>query len=160
MENLKSNEFYKQWQIVSRWISETLNSLTDEDLKKTISPGRNHGVWILGHLIQSEDELSKYLGKGEYIFPENERLFGQKNKPGPVSTYPDVPELRKQWETVKAKNDKIISEITDAEWDEPHALIEGSIEDDYFKTKGGCIMNWIVHQTYHIGQLVLLRQKP
>jgi hypothetical protein len=156
MENIKSNEFYKQWKIMSRWISETLKSLTDEDLCKEISPGRNHGVWILGHLIQSEDELSIYLGKGEYIFPEYESLFGQKNKIAPVNSYPDVSVLRNQWETVKVKNDKILSELSDEEWDEPHALIEGALDDDYFKTRGGCVMNWILHQNYHIGQLVLL----
>ena len=157
MDNLKASEFYKQWKIVTWWISEMLNSLSDDELKKTISPGRNHGIWILGHLIQSEDELSTYLGKGGYIFPENERLFGQKNKPGPVESYPDIQVLRKQWVNVVSKNDKILSEITDAEWDEPHAFIEGYIENDYFKTKGGCVMNWIIHQTYHIGQLVLLK---
>jgi hypothetical protein len=157
INNLKAYELYKQWKITAWWISETLKSLSDEDLKKEISPGRNHGVWILGHLIQSEDELSKYLGKGDYLFPENEKLFGQKNKPGPVSSYLGIPVLRTQWEAVAGKNDKILSELTDAEWDEPHALIEGSIDEDYFKTKGGCVMNWILHQTYHIGQLVLLR---
>jgi len=142
---------------MSWWISETLKSLTDEDLCKEIDPGKNHGVWILGHLFQSEDELSGYFGKGGYIFPEYESLFGQKNKTALPSSYPDVSFLRKQWETVKAKNDKILSELSDEEWNEPHALIEGNLENDYFKTKGGCIMNWILHQTYHIGQLVLLR---
>ena len=157
MNNSKAHEFYKQWKITIWWINETLKTLSDDDLKKEISPGRNHGVWILGHLIQSEDELSKYLGEGDFMFPENDKLFGQKKKADPVSSYPDVQVLRKQWEEVTAKNDRILSKLTDEQWDEPHVLINGPIEEDYFKTKGGCIMNWILHQTYHIGQLVLLR---
>jgi len=76
------------------WISETFKLLSDEDLKKPISPGRNHGVWILGHLVLSEVELSKYLGMGDFLYPENDILFGQRKKTGPVSSYPNVQELK------------------------------------------------------------------
>jgi hypothetical protein len=101
MNGIISRQFYEQWKITSGWISENLDDLSDDDLKHELAPGKNHGVWILGHLIQCEDELSKFLGLGDYIYPENEQLFSQNSKLLPVESYPELKTLRIQWEEVK-----------------------------------------------------------
>src|SRR5262245_58268480 len=101
MENPRSQLHYKQRKIMIRWLSDIINALSDDDLKMSIAPGKNHGVWILGHLVQSEDELSTFLGKGEMIYPHYNDLFGQKSKLKPAEQYPPVSELREQWEIVK-----------------------------------------------------------
>jgi hypothetical protein len=155
MENPVSHYFLQQWRVMAGWTSGTINALNDEDLREELSPGKNHGVWILGHLIESEDELSVFLGKEPFLFPEYETLFGQGSKLLPVGDYPSAVILREQWKAVLAKNERILSQMTDAEWDEPHARLKEG-EDDFFKTKGRCIGIWNLHQNYHNGQLASL----
>ena len=77
MSNLIARQFHEQWKTTASWITGHLDSFTDDELALEIAPGKNHGVWILGHLIESEDDLSKYIGKGEMIFPHYEEIFGQ-----------------------------------------------------------------------------------
>lgn len=158
MENITVKALHEQWKIMAGWISGNLKSLTDDEIKVSLAPGKNHGVWILGHLIQSEDELSIFLGRGPYLYPENEQLFSQGSKLQDVGSYPPVEILRKQWENVKSKNDSLLSGIRDEELNEPHC---GSLPDsfegeDFFRTKGRCIMIWNLHQMYHNGQLAVL----
>lgn len=140
------------------WINDSLNSLSDEDLKLELSEGKNHGIWILGHLIASDDDLSEFLGKGGMLFPEYQEMFGQRSKLMPPENYPDAVLLRKHWDEVSKKNLKIYSELKDKELDEHHALIN-DIERDYFKTKARVIMAWLIHQAYHEGQLAMLVSK-
>lgn len=156
MDNPISKKFHEQWKMMTGWLTANIEKLSDDDLKQSILPGKNHGVWILGHLIESEDELSKVLGKAPMLFPEYEQMFGQGSKLEPVDFYPSIDTLKKQWKEVVAKNDKALSKMTDAEWDEPHATVAEFGENDFFKTKGRTIMIWNLHQEYHNGQLSVL----
>ena len=156
MDNPISKKFHEQWKFMTGWVSGNIEHLADDDLKVSFATGKNHGVWILGHLIESEDELSKFLGKAPLLYPVYEEMFGQGSKLEPVDFYPSIETLRSQWKEVVAKNDKVLSEMTDAEWDEPHALSAERGEKDFFKTKGRCIMIWNLHQEYHNGQLSIL----
>ncbi len=151
--------FYELWQNMISWASGYIDRLADEDFTSELAPGRNHGVWVLGHLIESEDELSKFLGKGEMLFPEYEETFGMKSKLLPPSEYAPVATLREQWKQVVAKNDAMFRNLKDAEWDEPHALVKGNVKDDFYGTKGRCVYLWNLHQMYHVGQLALLFAK-
>jgi len=58
--------YFDFWKSMVRWVNMYLN--------------KNHGVWILGHLIASEDDLSEYLGKGPMAFPNYQTLFKQSSK--------------------------------------------------------------------------------
>ena len=156
MENPKIKTLFEQWQIMANWTSGNIKALSDEDLKKSFAEGKNHGVWILGHLIESEDELSKFLGKGDMLFPEYEDMFGQGSKLKGIEHYPHISLLREQWSKVLDKNREMYSKFSDSELDEPHCIQFDSQLNDFFKTKGRCLMIWILHQMYHTGQLAIL----
>jgi hypothetical protein len=160
MENQTTTAFADQWTIMTNWISNTLKQLSDDDLANHIAPQRNHGIWILGHLIFSEDELAVYLGKDNFLFPEYETLFGMGTPLLPVQQYPPAQVLREQWAQVVARNRQVLANVSDAEWNEPHTRI-GSQDplDDFFKTKGRTWAIWILHQTLHLGQLNTLLRK-
>ncbi len=155
-DNPVTYRFFLQWKDMIQWGSNYLNLLTDDDLLLPIAPGRNHALWVLGHLIESEDELSKYLGHGEMRFPEYETLFGMNSQLLTPDQYPSPKQLREQWVKVIHKNTRLFHAIRDAEWDEPHALIKGKPEDDFYGWKGRCIHLWIIHSHYHFGQIAIL----
>jgi len=153
----KTDVYFNFWKSMVSWVNMYLNGLDNEDLKMELMPNGNHGVWILGHLIASEDDLSEYLGKGAMLFPLYQDIFKQGNKVQAVEKYPAIDVLRNCWKQVVDKNNDIYLKITDVELSEPHQKIKGKIEEDYFKTKEGCLKNWILHQMHHAGQLSVLR---
>lgn len=155
----KVNIYFDFRKSMISWVNMYLKQLDDENLKMKIIPEGNHGVWILGHLIASDDDLSEYLGKGPMLFPQYQQLFKQKSKLLPVTEYPKISLLRKHWEQVCKKNENIYLNLTDKELMEPHLKIEGKTKDDFFKTKEACLKNWILHQMHHAGQLALLFKK-
>lgn len=155
MKDLKSQLIYEQWKIAVGWTTKTINKITDDQFLMEISPGKNTGIWVLGHLIHTEDKLSEYLGKGDIIFPFLMKYFASGTKPISADYYPPIPDLRELWEKVILKNDKIISQVYDKEWEEPHKLINNP-DSLPFETKGGCLYRWALHQMYHNWQLVML----
>lgn len=158
MENNTSAKFREQYIMMIEWLNNYINTLLDEEFRLEISPGKNHGVWILGHLISSDDDFSVYMGKGELLFPEYQKLFGQGSRLQPPESYPPVSELKNKWNMLFEKNKKIYSELKDHELDE---IPENADENftGYFKTKGIVVMAWNLHQMYHGGQLGVLAVK-
>ena len=65
------------WKTMVAWVDLYLKNLEENDLGTELIPGGNHGVWILGHLIASDDDLSEYLGKGPMLFPDYQNVFKQ-----------------------------------------------------------------------------------
>ncbi|MBX7044811.1 MAG: DinB family protein [Ignavibacteria bacterium] len=158
MANQISKQFAEQFEAMVDWVNGYIDPLTDDELKMEIAPGKNHGVWILGHLIASDDDFSVFMGKGDLLFPDYYEMFGQGSKLQPVENYPPIPLLREQWKTIIEKNRKIYSELQDQELNEPHGRMENP-EKDFFKTKQRIIFYWQLHQMYHAGQLSIILSK-
>ncbi len=158
MSNTISKRFAEQFEEMADWVSGNINPLTDEELKMEIAPGKNHGVWLLGHLIASDDDFSVFMQKGDLLYPEYYEMFGQGSKLQPVENYPPIPLLREQWKKVVEKNKKIYAELQDEELEEPHGRMKDP-EKDFFKTKQRIIIFWQLHQMYHAGQLGVLVTK-
>src|ERR1019366_8461519 len=156
--NPRAKLFHEQYNFMLAWVNMYLDELTDEELRSDIIPGKNHGVWILGHLIASDDTLSEYLGYGPTLFPESQ-VYSQGNTLLPVDECKSPSVLRGEWKKVCEKNESIYQTLTDAELDQPHAMLQGNPAEDYFKTKQGVIINWSLHQVHHAGQLALLLAK-
>lgn len=155
MNNSLSKQFSRQYAMMVEWVNGTIDPLSDDEFKMEITPGKNHGVWLLGHLVTSDDDFSMFMGKGDQMFPQYYDLFGQGSKLLPPGEYPPVSELKNAWKKVCEKNRKIYSGLTDDELGEPHALVK-DIEKDYFKTKDRVISAWHLHQLYHAGQLGII----
>ncbi|MCY7362672.1 MAG: DinB family protein [Ignavibacteria bacterium] len=158
MENKIVKKFLEQYIMMIEWVNNYINPLSDKEFEIELSLGKNHGVWILGHLITSEDDFSHYMGKGDFLFPEYQELFGQGSKLQSPDKYPDVSKLKEQWKEVFEKNKKIYENLSDDELEEiPENLSEGM--EKYFTSKGKVIMAWQLHQIYHGGQLSVLTSR-
>ncbi|MEO8665859.1 MAG: DinB family protein [Ignavibacteria bacterium] len=155
MENILVKKFLEQYIVMIEWVNLYINALTDKDFEMELSPGKNHGVWILGHMIASDDDFSLMMGKGELLFPEYQELFGQGSKLQPVKNYPAVEQLRKQWNDLFEKNKKIYEDLKDADFNQPPENTTDA-NKDFFNTKAKVIMAWQLHQMYHGGQLSVL----
>jgi hypothetical protein len=134
-----------------------LNSLTDEALQKEIAPGKNRGIYLLGHLIAVHDDLLILMDMGEKLYPElNEPFIKSPDKT--VQQLPTVAELRTFWskqsEAIKQKFDNLKPE----EWFEKHTAVNTEdFEKEPHRNKLNIVVTRTSHLQYHLGQLRLLK---
>lgn len=134
-----------------------LNTLTDEALQKEVAPGKNRGIYLLGHLIAVHDDMLILLDMGEKLYPELYDPF-LKAADKTVTNIPTAAELRSFWtnqcEVLKQKFDSLKPE----EWFEKHTAV--SAEDfvtEPHRNKLNIIITRTSHLQYHLGQLQLIK---
>ncbi|MFN3754203.1 DinB family protein [Flavobacterium sp.] len=149
--------------VLDRWNASALNantlldSLSDETLMKEIAPGKNRGIYLLGHLIAVHDDMLILLDMGEKLYPElNEPFIKYADKAS--TEIPTVSELRlyltKQNEIMKQK----FEAFTTDDWFKKHTAV--SAEDfvnEPHRNKLNIIITRTSHLQYHLGQLRLLK---
>ena len=144
------------WDLQNNSLNKLISSLTDEQLAKEIVPGKNTGVYLLGHLIAVSDGLLPLLGFGNRLFPEMEEVF-LKNPDKSGMAYPSVTELKQRLETVNAKLHSHFQSLEINEWLSRHTAVS---PEDFVKEPHRNKLNVVItrtgHMAYHIGQMRLL----
>lgn len=134
-----------------------LNSLTDEQLQKEVAPGKNRGIYLLGHLIAVHDDMLILMDMGDKLYPElNEPFIKSPDKA--VAELPSAAELRSYWtkqcETLKRKFDA----LTPSAWFEKHTAVSAEdFANEPHRNKLNIVVTRTSHLQYHSGQLVLLK---
>lgn len=146
-----------RWNASLKSMDTLLGELTDETLQKEIAPGKNRGIYLLGHLIAVHDDMLILLDMGEKLYPQLHEPF-IKSADKTVAQLPSLPELRNFWkvqcEVMKQKFDS----LQPNDWFEKHTAVS---EEDFAKEPHRNKLNIVVtrtsHLQYHIGQLKLLK---
>src|SRR6187551_6602 len=73
-----------------------LTDLSDEALQKEIAPGRNTGIYLLGHMIAVHDDMLILMDMGEKLYPELHKAFLELPDKSVVEI-PSAKELREKW---------------------------------------------------------------
>ncbi|MEO6541247.1 MAG: DinB family protein [Ferruginibacter sp.] len=147
---------FDRWYALIKNFDASLNALTDEQLQKEIAPGKNRGIYLLGHMIAVHDDMLVLLDMGDKLYPElNESFIGSPDKA--VSDIPPATVLRTYW----AKQNEVLKEKFDslqpAEWFQKHTAV--SAEDfakEPHRNKLNIIITRTSHLAYHHGQFILL----
>jgi uncharacterized damage-inducible protein DinB len=145
------------WETSVKRTTKLFDSLTDEQLLQETAPGRNTGIYLLGHLTAVNDSMLAILGFGEKQYPELEAVFlTNPDKSGLPK--PSVKELRLYWtNSVNALADRY-KQLTTEDWFSRHMSVS---EEDFTKephrNKLNIIVNRTNHMEYHRGQLVYLQ---
>ncbi|MGK4568088.1 DinB family protein [Flavobacterium sp. 3HN19-14] len=134
-----------------------INSLTDEKLMKEIAPGKNRGIYLLGHLIAVHDDMIILLGLGEKLYPELHTPFlADPDKTAAI--IPSVSELRKYWTTQCQWLQQQFDSLSPEQWFEKHAAVSAEdFANEPHRNKLNIIITRTTHLSYHTGQLVLLK---
>lgn len=146
----------------SREISATdalLAKLSDEQLMREIVPGRNRGIYLLGHLAAEHDQMLPLLRFQAAAHPELHKPFIDEADKA-VAELPALERLRAQWAAVNGTLMGHIKQLPAGEWFTRHANIS---EEDFPKEPHRNRLNVLIsrtsHLAYHRGQLVLLQAK-
>ena len=153
-------------QMVNMWASRNtavtgfFNKYENEEAYFTeVAPGRNRAIYLLGHLIATNDAMLPLLGLGEKLYPELEAPFSS-NPDKAVEDLPSLDTLKKQWETLNARLMQHFSTLSVSDWMARHtAVSEADFAVDPQRNKLNVLINRTNHQSYHLGQLILLTVK-
>lgn len=145
------------WHSKVNQFNKLLLELSDEQLLKEISPGRNRGIYLLGHLTVMANSMLPLLGFGENLAPQLTTLF-VKTPDKEIADLPTTIELRKEWEKVYALLEKNIAATPAKEWFEKHTAVS---DEDFAKephrNKLNVMLSRASHFDYHLGQLIFLK---
>ncbi len=135
-----------------------LNELTDDQLLNEVSPERNSGVYLLGHLAAVHDAMLPLLGLGERLHPEMENIF-IKNPDKSGLGKPPLSDLRNYWHEVNDELSKHFAILTPEEWLQKHTSVN---EEDFKKDQNRNRLNVLIsrtnHLAFHLGQLIFLKK--
>jgi hypothetical protein len=140
-------------------VNKLLDELSDEQLAAEVAPGRNTGIYLLGHLVAVTDRMMPLLGFGEAMYPQLEKPFlTSPDKSG--LEMPSVQVLRQYWKEVNTKLSAAIANTSPDEWFMKHtAVSEADFAKEPHRNKLNVLINRTNHQSYHLGQLVFLGNK-
>jgi uncharacterized damage-inducible protein DinB len=140
-------------------VTDTISKLSDEELSAATAPGRNSGIYLLGHLVAVNDYMLPLFGLRDRLYPELEETFIR--KPDNATTErPTAEWLRTAWQELNHTLTEHFGRMTAEDWFGRHTSVP---EEDFAKqphrNKLNVLINRTNHQNYHLGQLVYLLKK-
>jgi uncharacterized damage-inducible protein DinB len=148
---------FDRWDGAIKDCDTLVSSLTDDQLQKEIAPGKNRGVYLLGHLIAVHDDMLRLLDMGEKQYPEMHKTFITSPDKA-VEQIPSAKELRDRWSKQCNMLKQKFESLKPEQWLEKHTAV--SAEDfaiEPHRNKLNIIITRTTHLTYHTGQLALLK---
>jgi DinB superfamily len=144
------------WTSQAKAITGFFAKYSDEAYAQEVAPGRNRAIYLLGHLVASNDGLLPLLGFGDRLYPHLEAIF-LSSPDKSVSDIPSLHELKDHWATVNSTLAGHFTELSPAQWLERHTRV--SAEDfalDPKRNRLTVLLSRTTHMSYHLGQLTFL----
>lgn len=145
------------WETYLQRTDKLFNSLTDQELLLEVSPGKNRGIYLLGHLTAVNDKIISIFGLGERLYQHLDAAFVDKPDKSGLEM-PAISELRSYWADLNNVLANYFSGMTAAEWFQRHQLMT---DEDLIKepqrNKLSVLMNRTNHLAWHYGQLLLIK---
>lgn len=133
-----------------------LSSVTDEQLSKEIAPGKNTGLYLVGHLVAISDAMLPLLGFGDKLFPNLANIFIENPDKSGLDG-PSLGELKENLNAVNAELSKHVQSLSPKGWFAKHMAVS---DEDFLKqpyrNRLNVVINRTNHMSYHLGQLILL----
>lgn len=155
---IMTNAVLKTWHLTVKRAEALIESISDEEMNREIVPGRNRGVYLLGHLAAVHDMMLPLLDFGAVHFPELTSSFIRTPDDAANDKF-TVAELRTYWKSANVNLAKEMDALSPDQWLEKHTSIS---EEDFAKEPHRNKLNVLIsrtnHLSYHVGQLVLLKK--
>lgn len=149
----------RAWESYTDRGTKFLDSISDEKLMNEIAPGKNRGIYLVGHLAAIHDNLFELLGFGKRLYPQLDAAFVDQPDKSPA-TFPTIAEVRRIWKEVHTELNKKIRATAVEDWFTRHkAVTPEDFQKEPHRNKLNVLLNRTSHNAYHLGQLVLLQEK-
>src|SRR5215216_6150109 len=147
------------WHTQIKSADDLFNSLSHDQLLAEIAPGRNRGIYLLGHLTAVHDRMLPLLGFGDQRYPNLYKIFVESADKA-ESDLPITEDLRNYWKETNNILSENFSGLSVAEWFQRHnAVNETDFAKEPHRNKLNIIINRTNHLASHLGQLILLKTR-
>lgn len=147
------------WHTQIKNTNELFDSVSDEQLMAEIAPGRNRGIYLLGHLTAVHDKMLPLLGFGDQRYPNLYKTFVQ-NADKTEADIPALEDLRNYWKETNTILSEKFSGLSVDDWFQRHnAVSETDFAKEPHRNKLNLVINRTNHLANHLGQLLLLKNK-
>ena len=141
------------WQTQNQRLTALFDKLSDDELAQQTAPGRNSGIYLLGHMTAVHDAMLPLLGFGDRLFPDLEETF-IRNPDRSGLPVPTTATLRQHWTDVSEALDHHTNTLQADDWFTRHNAVS---EEDFLKephrNKLNIMINRTNHLSTHLGQL-------
>ncbi len=121
------------------------------------APGRNRGIYLVGHLVAYHDMLSEILGTGKRNYPEMELQFLRTPDKSSLQNT-SITELRQRWAAVHERLRNEFEALPADAWLARHeSMTDDDFEKDSLRNKLSVLLSRTNHIAYHFGQMRLLK---
>jgi hypothetical protein len=151
-------------QVISFWLAQNkaidnfFSKHQDEIYLKEVAPGRNSAVYLLAHLIATNDGMLPLFGLRDKLFPALAPLATEDESGVPFTL--SLIDLKNQWDVLNQLLESKFRGMTIADWLGRHNSVS---EEDFLldpqRNKLNVLINRASHQNYHRGQLVFLNER-
>lgn len=145
------------WDSAFKSTNKTLQNLSDEQLMKEVAPGRNTGIYLVGHLVAIHDNMFPLLDLGQRTYESLDQAFiSNPDKSG--FEMPAPQKLREYWNHVHERLRGELVQLGPAQWFEKHTLVsDDAFEREPHRNKLNVLLSRTSHMAYHGGQLALIK---
>jgi hypothetical protein len=128
------------WQLQNRRVNNIINKLSAAEFYQETAPGRNSGIYLLGHLVAVNDTMLPLFGFRERLYPELDELFVHTpDKSGQVFPAPWI--LKGYWNHLNEILADHFAALAPDQWHTSHTAM---------------LIGRTIHQAHHTGQLTFL----
>jgi hypothetical protein len=148
---------FDRWHSLVKAFSASIDALSDEQLEHEIAPGRNRGIYLLGHMVAVHDDMMRLLGFGDKFYPELFQPFIESPDKA-VAELPSAQSLRAAWNKMNETLNTHFEQMQPEDWFEQHTAV--SAEDfarEPHRNKLNIMLTRSTHMAYHHGQLILIK---
>ncbi len=146
------------WNIYIERTDNLFDLLTDEQLQSEVAPGRNRGIYLLGHLTAVHDGMLPLLEFETQLYPELTAPF-LTEADNASKQIPATIELRNCWKKVSSSLAGHMGVVKTEEWFKKHnAVSEENFIKEPHRNKLNILINRTNHLSYHLGQLTFLKK--
>lgn len=156
-EEMLASVAVSSWKLVIGRLEQGLAALGDEQLQKTVAPGKNRLQYLVGHLAAVHDRMFPMLGLGERLYPQLDEPY----LTNPDGTLPDPmtgTELKHALIEVNAKLTAAFEKLTPPEWLQKHSSVsDEDFAKDPSRNRLAVLLSRTNHTSFHMGQAVLAK---
>jgi uncharacterized damage-inducible protein DinB len=147
------------WEMQNKRFNEFIEKISDEQLLNETAPGRNTGVYLLGHITAVSDDMFRLLGSRDKMFPAYAETF-IKNPDKMGHSFPTITELKSAYQTVTNELNSHFSTFSNEDWLSKHtAVSDEDFANEPMRNKLNVLISRTTHLSYHLGQMAYLMTK-
>jgi hypothetical protein len=146
-----------RWYSLVKAFSASIDALSDEQLQHEIAPGKNRGIYLLGHMVAVHDDMMRLLDFGDKLYPELFKSFIESPDKA-VAEIPSAKELRAAWNMMNETLNAHFETLQPEDWFGKHTAV--SAEDfvkEPHRNKLNIVITRTTHMAYHHGQFILIK---